>query len=140
MQFTVIAQSKTALHDCVLYLPHGYVHSTYNPGHEIQSLNTLAWLPTYVLTGQALLVSLSKAWFDDWSNDWSDGTTARDLPACVFVVFELVSLCQRQLRCTRVCRERLALEVAVQPAAASFLPCRFQSGLKRLNVVVVSLL
>ena len=50
--------------------------------------NPLAWLPTYVLTGQALLVGLSNTPSRPRSDDWSDGTMARDLPAFVSVVFE----------------------------------------------------
>ncbi len=45
-------------------------------------------------------------------------------PLCL----KLVSLCQGQLRCTRVCKESLALTVAVQAAAASLLPVDLRVG------------
>ena len=132
MHFSVVAQPDTALHDCILYLSYDFVHiiCICDPGIPQGSANkcilgdvhlksnTLAWatLPMYVLTGQALLVGLSNTPAKPRSDDRSDGTMARDLPAFVTVVFEA---CVSVLRTasSHACFQSLA--VAVQPSAAS---------------------
>ena len=82
-----------------------------------------------MLTGQALLVGLSNTPAKPRSDDQSDGTMARVLPAFVSVMSEAcVSLYHGQLRCTRVSKHSLALTVAVQPAATSLLPVGFRVG------------